>query len=79
MGCRESEGETLLVAKMCIYGKGGEGNRENHQANDCTVLHVVQLLQYDPQKRLPLDGVFMHPWITENAAPSSLKDSTLHQ
>ena len=57
MGCTQSEGETLLAAKKTVHlmAERGERERERERERESsgqqhTVLHVVQLLQYNSQK-----------------------------
>ncbi|CCM05733.1 uncharacterized protein FIBRA_07965 [Fibroporia radiculosa] len=45
-----------LITKACICGVS---------AVCITLIDVSQLLQYDPDKRLPLDDVRVHPWIVK--------------
>jgi len=43
------------------------------------VTDIVQLLQHNPEKRLPLDQIPYHPWITKYTNPkvTDLRKSTI--
>jgi len=42
----------------------------NHLVKKQRLIHHLQLLRLDPEKRIPLDQVSKHPWIVKHCAPA---------